>query len=67
MVPGPGRQAVRGRRRGRGALGGVGEWSHFKDPRDKFKRYSNGLAMYIVHMSTLCNELNDLKVYSNIF
>ena len=43
------------------------EWSHFKDPRDKFKRYSNGLAMYIVHMSTLCNELNDLKVYSNIF
>ena len=43
------------------------EWGHFKDPRDKFKRCSNGLTMYIVNISTLCYELNDFEVYANIF
>ncbi len=43
------------------------EWGHFKDPRDKFKRCSNGLTMYIVNISTLCSELNDFEVYANIF
>eukprot|EP00944_MAST-04C_sp_MAST-4C-sp1_P013440 g13440.t1 len=43
------------------------EWGHFKEPKDKFKRCSNGLSMYIVQMSRLVHELDDFPVYASVF